>query len=417
MAYRSSFTRLGLNYYTMYESVNDQHSISQKVSGILEEFHQILGAFLDGTGEIPPLDSLRNRLIHDMNILTAYTDCFQIYEYVLNRVERRFVKGKPVLWSVDDFVGRLIEILAQSDDAGIMNSRIQEILGQLPIRYTKQKFFSMVMERLTIYAGAGKESLEDVLYMLRTSAMVSLPEDMEAEWPNLYESLETLRHMDYRNLDKEQYWEAMDKIHGASRTLNMESGLYLLTADLINDLYVLFLTRDQAVVDSEEKQLFLSLAGEIRESFQKNDGQALPEICQEYLEKLEGIQEYVMEQYTPDEGENDPELSKIVKLTSASSFASLEELNREEGPADRQWIEKMGDKFCQELEKTFEGMPKMVVRAIMAKILSYLPVAFRSFEEVENYIRDSLEGCADVSERDACMEILSWELLDEDALV
>ena len=41
MAYRSSFTRLGLNYYTIYESVYDQSSVSEKVTGILEEFHHI----------------------------------------------------------------------------------------------------------------------------------------------------------------------------------------------------------------------------------------------------------------------------------------------------------------------------------------------------------------------------------------
>ncbi len=417
MAYRSSFTRLGLNYYTMYEAVYDEHSASQKVNQILEEFNRILEAFLKGEGEISPLDTLRNRLIHDMNILTAYTDCFQIYEYVLNRVERRFVKGKPIPWSVDEFTGRIMEVLAQSEDAGVRNSRIQEILGQLPIRYTKQKFFSMVMERLTVYAGAGKKSLKDVLYMLGTSAMISLPEDMEAEWPGLYKCLEKLRHMDYKNLDKEHYWEAMESIHEASQWINQESGLYLLAADLVNDLYVLFLTRDQAVGDSEEKQLFFSLAQELSSAFERKDGQALPEKCQEYLEKLEGIQEYVMEQFMPDEGENDPVLSKIVKLTSGSSFASLEGHPGEEEPADRQWIEEKGDAFCQELAKKFEGMPKPVVRAVMAKILSYLPVVFRSYEEVEDYMRTSLEGCTDFAEREACMELLSWEFMDECALV
>lgn len=417
MAYRSSFTRLGLNYYTMYESVYDQHSVSQKVLDILQEFNRILGEFLDGRGEIPPLETLRDRLIHDMNLLTAYTDCFQIYEYVLNRVERRFVKGKPVRWSVDEFVGQLMEVLSGSGDSGIMNSRIQEIMGQLPIRYTKQKFYSMVMERLTVYAGAGKESLNDVLYMLKTSAMVSLPEGMHEEWPDLYQVLEKLRHMDYRNLDKEKYWEAMDGIHEASRNLNLVSGLYLLAADLINDLYVLFLTRESAVTDSEEKELFFSLAREILEAFERNDGQALPGSCEECLEKLEGIQEYVMEQFMPDDGEKDPDLLKIAKLTSGSSFASLDDRLADDEPADRRWIEEKGEEFCKELTKTFEGMPKPVVRAIMARILSYLPVVFRSFKEVEEYMKESLEGCTDFAEREACMEILSWELMDEDALV
>lgn len=418
MAYRSSFTRLALNYYTMYESVYDQHPASQKITDILGRFHEILGQFLEGTGQTHSLETLREQLIHDMNILTAYTDCFQIYEYVLNRVERRFVKGKPVRWTVETFTDALMEGLSQSEDAGIMNSRIQEILGQLPVRYTRQKFYSMLMERLTVYAGAGKESLTDVLYMLRTSSMVILPEGMETEWPGLYSILETLRRMDYRNLDKEQYWEAMDKLHEASRNINVESGLGLLAADLINDLYVLFLTRDSAMTDSEEKELFFSLVRKVRDGFIKNDGQLLPETCEEDLEKLEGIQEYVMEeQFLPDEKETDPVLLKIAKLTSGSSFASLEEASPEDEPADRNWIEKKGEEFCQELTKSFEGMPKPVVRAVMAKILSYLPVVFRSSGEIRDYIKDSLEGCTDFAEREACMEILSWELMDEDALV
>lgn len=417
MAYRGAFTRLGLNYYTMYESVQDMPSPSQKIKDILDEFNGILGDFLDGKGEILPLENLRNRLNRDMNILTAYTDCFQIYEYVLNRVERRFIKGKPIPWSVEEFSGNLINVIAASEDSAVMNSRIQEVMGQLPIRYTRQKFCNMLMERLTVYAGAGKESLEDVLYMLRTSSMVSLPEGMETEWPLLYAILEKLRGTDYRKLDKEQYWDTMDGLNEASKSLNGESGLYLLAANLINDLYVLFLTRENAVTDSGEKELFFSLAGEIRDCFDNGRGEPLPKACEEYLEKLEGIQEYVMEQLMPDEGETDPVLLKIARLTSGSSFASLTEPSPSCGAADRRWIETKGEEFCQELTKAFEGMPKPVVRAVMAKILSCLPVVFGSFEELREYIEGSLEGCSDFAEREACMEILSWELMDEDALV
>lgn len=124
-----------------------------------------------------------------------------------------------------------------------------------------------------------------------------------------------------------------------------------------------------------------------------------------------------MEQLMPDEGETDPVLLKIARLTSGSSFASLTEPSPSCGAADRRWIETKGEEFCQELTKAFEGMPKPVVRAVMAKILSCLPVVFGSFEELREYIEGSLEGCSDFAEREACMEILSWELMDEDALV
>ena len=45
------------------------------------------------------------------------------------------------------------------------------------------------------------------------------------------------------------------------------------------------------MTDSEEKELFFSLVRKVRDGFIKNDGQPLPETCEEDLEKLEGIQE------------------------------------------------------------------------------------------------------------------------------
>ena len=117
------------------------------------------------------------------------------------------------------------------------------------------------------------------------------------------------------------------------------------------------------------------------------------------------------------EHEDDAELSVIGKLLSGSSFMRLDEEEKDEEPADRQWIEKKGQEFCQELGQLFEGMPKAVVRAVMAKILSYLPVVFRTGQELQDYILGCLESCTDTAEREACMELLKRELMDEDALV
>ena len=57
------------------------------------------------------------------------------------------------------------------------------------------------------------------------------------------------------------------------------------------------------------------------------------------------------------------------------------------------------------------------MRAVMAKILSALPNIFTNAQELEDYIKNSLESCTDVTERETSMELLSGELLDEDALV
>ena len=426
-AYRYSFSRLALNYYTFYETMYETAAVPEKIREAAKEFNELLKGFLDGDEhaeqsvhleQIRRLDGLRSRLIHTMEIITAYTDCFQIYEYVLNRIERRFAEQESAGQSVEDFTAALVETLMRSDDAVIMNSRIQEVMGQLPVRYTKQKFYSLLMERLTIYAGAGKSSLEDILYMLRTSAMVTLPEDMEQEQEELYGLLEKLRHMDYRNLEKEQYETCTDCIYLASERLNREAGIYLMLEDLINDLYVLLLTRKEALIDGVEDQTFRAIAEGILKQFQEENGRVLADEITELLERLEGIQESSMEHFLYQDKENkDGELAKIEKLLSGSSFVRLDGEEQEDESADRQWIEEKGREFCRQLGTVFEGMPKAVVRAVMAKILSYLPVVFRTSQELEAYIRGSLESCTDSAEREACMEILTQELINEDALV
>ena len=54
----------------------------------------------------------------------------------------------------------------------------------------------------------------------------------------------------------------------------------------------------------------------------------------------------------------------------------------------------------------FLGMQKSVIRAVMAKVWSSLPMIFQDSMEVEQYIRSSLESCADFAEREASIELL-----------
>ncbi len=49
----------------------------EKIMEICREFNRILGSF-EGKESFSQLDTLRNRIIGDMEIVTAYTDCFQI---------------------------------------------------------------------------------------------------------------------------------------------------------------------------------------------------------------------------------------------------------------------------------------------------------------------------------------------------
>ena len=41
--------------------------------------------------------------------------------------------------------------ITDTDEAMVVNERIQSVVGQLPIRLTRNKFFAMVEEGLSVY--------------------------------------------------------------------------------------------------------------------------------------------------------------------------------------------------------------------------------------------------------------------------
>ena len=98
---RMAELRLAMNYYTFAEIYSDfDFAKKTAVDPYINEIQQIINdvILLDtlSLDAVDRIDALRNRIIAKMEILTAYTDIFQIYEYVLNRVEYRFSESEFV---------------------------------------------------------------------------------------------------------------------------------------------------------------------------------------------------------------------------------------------------------------------------------------------------------------------------------
>ena len=78
-AYRYSFSRLVLNYYLYYEHIWKDNAKLKEELIFGERFGKILRSFLYGENTVQELEELRNQIIGKMEILTAFSDCFQIY--------------------------------------------------------------------------------------------------------------------------------------------------------------------------------------------------------------------------------------------------------------------------------------------------------------------------------------------------
>ena len=69
-------------------------------------------------------------------------------------------------------------------------------------------------------------------------------------------------------------------------------------------------------------------------------------------------------------------------------------------------------KLIMELDDSFKNMNVMVKRAVMASVLSSLPVFFNNTEEIQAYINNSLMQCNDDAEQKAVVEIIKTMISD-----
>lgn len=428
-AYQYSYVRLVLNYYTLFEIIGEKPVIPERIFFCCQRLNGLLKEHFSGKNAEEELLKLRKDITHEVEVLTSYTDCFQIYEYVLNRMERTFRVLPETGLDDESFAKRLVDFITDTKETAVMNGRIRQIIGQLPVRLTKQKFYSLVMEGLSVYIGSPRENLQDMMDTLRTESMAKLPMGMEEGHKDLFELLEQFRHADYKTMTGEGYEEAAAKLSLACEGLMDESGLYLMLQDIINDFCVLIFARQEAVIDVKEEELYSSLTGEILEKFSKEDFTPVNEDFFDRLTQLEGRQEACYERYLraelPEESNQwnqDPDYIKAVnvdRLLSGSSFVALKKTGEkvETAIVDRSFLEERAGEYFEELEKVLTGASRPVARAIMAKVLSDLPVYFNSIEEIKAYIEGSFQSCLDEAEKETCKELLEELMDDENNLV
>ncbi len=428
-AFQYSCARMALNYYMYFEEAADSQMVSPWEERFRRDFQKIMGTVLRGETCLSELEALRRKAMDKMEVLTAYTDCFQVYEHVLNRLELRYVPSeeKPVLPDDEVLAGEILRFLTSSRDSALMNERIQMVMEQLPIRFTRSKFFSMVQEGLSICKGSEKSSLDAMLYVLRTESMIQLPDNMRDGHEDLYEILSLLSGADYKNLSQEEFNRLADGLQIASGQILDISGQLMLEMDLINDLYVIHLAGPYAVMDAAEKQNLTELLQVIWTKMEKQDYSIPEDQAEDMLVQLEGKQERYYEKwlrydtsYYGKADENSSELTealrKISLLLSGSSFVELDQTAEDSREVTKEMLEEETQKFFQELNQLWDGMPKITVRAIMARILSSIPVCFNSVPELEAYVKSSLESCTDMDEKTISMELIRTIMVDENEM-
>ena len=268
-------------------------------------------------------------------------------------------------------------------------------------------------ETLDIYNGVEKESLDQFIEMIENTALIRLPEGFETEYPELHEALEVLKAGDYTALDYDGYRKLTDVLDRSAAFLNSVVTEYMLIIELVNDLYVMMLALDSKEGVSESCKKAITVI----EKAVADDGEHLEDVYA-LLDDIVGEQEQAGEHkvmlesavydistgYTDDIAANElqdtyRDLEIMDKLLSGSMFVDIDNiavmgvLN-----VDTDYIAACKEKLTNEFADLFAANSMTVNRAIMAKILSNIPVFFNTTDEIREYVNGSLSRCREKSE-------------------
>ena len=142
--YEYAVSKFALNFFTVKEMLEDKkEKIEPEIVSFIMGINKLVNTYVAGKcGEVDPKDMLlvsdmRNKVTARMKVLTAYTDAFELYEYILNRKEFGFeenvteeVEKMFSEYDVDAFSQEIYNfIFADKDKIAIPESVIADTNG------------------------------------------------------------------------------------------------------------------------------------------------------------------------------------------------------------------------------------------------------------------------------------------------
>lgn len=428
--------RLALSYYTYYEMYIDErenwtsslHDHLEKINNIISDAVLQTKSSEEVESFISQIDKIRNNVTKGMETLSLYVDLFEAYEYALNRVEYRFKKIDQIE-NDDELAKQILRYIFDSEDNVMVNNRIKEIIGQLPIRITKQKYFDYMRDGFHQYVGANVDVLETLTYIIRSCASLDISHDMKEAYPKLWDKKEKLEKIDFKDITQEEYEAAILLVQDAAVFLEVESTAFYSLIEIINELYIILLCTPYIDMDmmtnGEHKEAAFHIIRGINEAFVKGEQEDSTSDLLATFGVLEGVQEDMeydiirLEDTLFYINNNQKALVKSLgkekqlyslllckDLQSGSLFIDLNN-HGTDVTVDRDRIIIDIDMLINELEDKFRSSDRMIIRAIMANTLDKLPVFFNSHTEVMEYVLYSLNKCTDMAEKYASIEIIT----------
>ena len=434
-----STIKLSMNLFTLYERIADlldTESPDEDMMQVRDEMEQYINTlsfslrnvFVDKKPDaslISDITSIRDKITADMKLLTFYVDAYEIYEYILNRKEPKFRDEELTEIDGAQLAETMFDFVFAEDDKLLINTRIQDMIAQLPVRMTKSHFFDIISNSLMIYRGGEKKSVDGFIESLRDAALLDEPKGLSDRYASLYEFYKELRSVNYESIDNDTVSSLSDKISENADKISAICSDYMMMTEVINDILVVLYTeglKDSSYLDDRydtASTIISSIvtATDIYEASADFD---------ELFVKLEGAQEDAYEtlaslnanfddlyntyyeMYEGDIQNAFDNLSKVDRLTSTSLFMDIENsgLSVVVDEADEIYINEEKNSLVEDFKAHFENLGKSERRSVMAKVMSLMPVFFNTKQEIKEYFEYALSSCSDLAEMTACKELI-----------
>ena len=365
---------------------------------------------------IQELAQLREKVISRMDILTAYTDLFILYEYVINRLEAvHEVVEEPEDMDTDAVAREILQWIFSEEEPALVNEHIKEMVSCLPVRMTKGKFLELVENAFSIYEESDNQSIDMFDYMLRSASGLYTPKGMAKSYTKLDKVKKLFESKSFAELTKEEYEERKNALADGSEYIRNATECLGGIQAVANALMTVLLTKQYFTLSAERAsqrpqeitQKLLEDAKVDTESLFAGIEREMEAISEEIM-GLEGSLLYVKENMEKQMEELMlsvvyRRLLTVQRLNSSSAYASLTEPEAEEKEG---YLKQVKDAFLIDIREALENGSRVRNRAVMAAVLRELPVFFNNHTEVMNYVRNSLEGCRDAKEKKISVELL-----------
>ena len=376
-----SLARIAMNlpvYLDMGEEPSDEYTRISKLSaaycGLLGRVNKELVSGLDEKREEEAL-SLRKESTQIMELLSG--------------------ASLEAGYSDEDMTQEILQKLSSETDQTVRQSMLVSIIEQLPMRMTRKRFFQVLAEGMDAYKGSDKEAVDGQLFMLRTAAMLEEPAEFKQSFPAFYEVVETFKQAPLSTVSEAEWNKLHDMLADAMEELNSQMDRMLLLQELINDLCVVTMT--DGCTWTEQHKTCSSII-----SFTLTPGTDEAALNAMLTELMQSSKEQLSEQGMI---ETFSKLEVLSKLLSSSRFADIEQ-KQESETVEASYIEEQTAALISELETFLKSSSKPLARAVMAKLVTMVPLFIRDYNQLEEYIKNSLSSCSDVAEKLACIEII-----------